>query len=126
MILVDTSIWIDHLRRGDRGLARLLQAGHVLAHWCVIGELAMGELTRRTEVLGLLADLPQATSATADEVMVLIETRRLFGLGLGHLDAHLLAATLLTAGARLWTRDRRLAACASELGIATGKPSDPR
>lgn len=120
MILVDTSIWIDHLRTGDPKLVRLLQDGHVLAHPWVTGELALGHLSRRDEVLGLLQNLPQATVATDVEVLTLIDSQRLFGLGIGYVDAHLLAATILSTGARLWTRDERLAAVAAQRGIAEG------
>lgn len=107
MILVDTSVWIDHLRSGDRSLAELLQNGDVLGHPAVAGEIALGQLARRREILGLLANLPQATTATDGEVMTLIGERQLFGRGIGYLDAHLLAATLLTVGTDLWTRDKR-------------------
>ena len=120
MILVDTSVWIDHLRTGDPELVALLQDGHVLTHPWVTGELALGHLGRRGEILGLLHHLPQATAATDHEVLTLIDNHRLFGLGIGYVDAHLLAATLLTAGARLWTRDRRLAAVAGRLDIGSG------
>jgi len=118
VILVDTSVWIDHLRVGDRELAQLLQDGHVLAHPCVIGELALGQLSRRGEILGLLRNLPRAQAATDAEVLSLVENRQLYGLGIGYVDAHLLAATLLTTGADLWTRDKRLAAVTDQLGIA--------
>ena len=118
MILVDTSVWIDHLRVWDRELAQLLQDGHVLAHPCVIGELALGQLSRRGEILGLLRNLPRAQAATDAEVLSLVENRQLYGLGIGYVDAHLLAATLLTTGADLWTRDKRLAAVTDQLGIA--------
>ena len=117
MILVDTSVWIDHLRAGDAKLASLLQLGQVLGHPWVTGELALGHLSRRSEILGLLGNLPQATCATDTEVLTLIDNRQLFGLGVGYVDAHLLAATLLTAGARLWTRDRRLAKVAAQNGL---------
>lgn len=126
MILIDTSIWIDHLRTGDPWLATLLNEGNVLGHAWVTGELAMGTISQRQEVLGLLANLPQARSATHAEVMTLIEARQLFGLGIGYVDAHLLAATLLTDSARLWTRDKRLAATAADLGLAANAPSAPR
>lgn len=116
MILVDTSVWVDHLRIGDPELAALLQDGRVLVHPWVVGELALGQLWGRSEVLGLLQNLPHATVATDLEVLNLIEARHLFGLGIGYVDAHLLAATLLT-GAGLWTRDKRLAAAASRLGL---------
>jgi predicted nucleic acid-binding protein len=119
VILVDTSIWIDHLRTGDPELVGLLQDGHVLAHPWVTGELALGHLSRRAEILGLLHNLPQATPAMDVEVLTLIENRHLVGLGIGYVDAHLLAATLLTANARLWTRDKRLATIAIRLGLAS-------
>ncbi len=119
MIVVDTSIWIDHLRVGDPGLAALLRDGQVLTHPFVIGELALGEMSRRSEILGLLHNLPHAKAATDDEVLNLVENEHLFGLGIGYVDAHLLAATLLTAGARLWTRDKRLGGTATQLGLTS-------
>ncbi|MGH3472885.1 MAG: type II toxin-antitoxin system VapC family toxin [Nocardioidaceae bacterium] len=120
MILVDTSIWIDHLRTGDPRLVGLLEDGHVLGHPWVTGELALGHLSRRDEVLGLLHNLPQATVATEVEVLTLIDNQHLFGLGIGYVDTHLLAATALTTDARLWTRDKRLAAVAAQRGLAGG------
>jgi predicted nucleic acid-binding protein len=125
VILVDTSVWIDHLRRGDEELASLLQVGQVLAHPWVTGEIALGHLSRRSEIIGLLNNLPQATSATEFEVLTLIDTRQLFGLGIGYIDAHLLAATMLTADARLWTRDKRLAAVATRHGLALDNGQAP-
>jgi len=119
VILADTSIWIDHLRIGDSELIGLLHDGHVLAHPWVSGELALGHLAQRSEILGLLHNLPQATLATDVEVFKLIENRQLFGLGIGYVDAHLLAATLLTPDARLWTRDKRLATIAVRHGLAS-------
>ncbi len=119
MILVDTSVWIDHLRRGDPELTSLLQDGQVLAHPWVIGELALGHLSHRSEILGLLRNLPQAKSATDVEVLTLIDNQQLFGLGIGYVDAHLLAATMLTTDARLWTRDKRLAVVAARHGLAS-------
>ncbi|MEP7180291.1 MAG: type II toxin-antitoxin system VapC family toxin [Pseudonocardiales bacterium] len=120
MILVDTSVWIDHLRGGDPELAALLQNGNVLAHSWVTGELALGHLAQRSEILGLLRNLPQAKAATDVEVLTLIDHYQLFGLGIGYIDAHLLAATMLTTGARLWTRDKRLAVIAAQHGLASG------
>lgn len=117
MILVDTSIWIDHLRSGDAQLVTLLQDGNVLGHPWVAGELALGNLSRRTEILGLLHNLPQGTVATDVEVMTLIDRQRLFGRGIGHVDAHLLASTRLSGDARLWTRDERLHATAVQLEL---------
>ncbi len=119
MILVDTSIWIDHLRVGDRKLSALLWDGHVLSHPLVVGELALGPLSRRSEILGLLRNLPQAKGATDAEVLNLVENQQLFGLGIGYVDAHLLAATMLTAGAGLWTRNKKLAAVATHLGLTS-------
>lgn len=118
MILVDTSIWIDHLRAGDLRLVELLQDGQVLAHPWVSGELALGHLSQRGEVLGLLHNLPQAIVATDVEVLSLIDNQHLFGLGIGYVDAHLLAATMLTTDSRLWTRDKQLSAIAAEHGLA--------
>jgi predicted nucleic acid-binding protein len=118
MILVDTSIWIDHLRASDERLARLLDASQVLAHPFVIGELALGNLRNRDAVLGALQDLPQVGMATESEVLRFIELKGLFGLGIGYIDAHLLAAVLLTPGSLLWTRDKRLLAASAQLGIS--------
>lgn len=118
MILVDTSVWIDHLRAGDAQLAAHLRDGEVLGHPWVIGELALGNLAHRDEVLTLLHNLPKATVATAAEVMTLIDRHRLSGLGIGYVDAHLLASTKLGADARLWTRDKRLRATAAQLEVA--------
>lgn len=117
MILVDTSVWVEHLRRGRPGLVQLLEHGVVLGHPWVRGELALGHLAQRQEILGLLHQLPQATVATDDEVLTLIEAHELAGAGIGYVDAQLLAATRLTADARLWTTDRRLAAAAAHLDL---------
>ncbi|MGI8882592.1 MAG: type II toxin-antitoxin system VapC family toxin [Jatrophihabitans sp.] len=125
MVLVDTSVWIDHLRGGGPELASLLQVGQVLAHPWVTGEIALGHISRRSEILGLLRNLPQAKSATEIEVLTLIERHQLFGLGIGYVDAHLLAATMLTADARLWTRDKRLATVAAQHGLAGGNGQAP-
>jgi predicted nucleic acid-binding protein len=109
VILVDTSVWIDHFRRGNRALVEALEREDVLTHPFVIGEIACGELKRRREILELLAALPSAIVASDDEAMGLIERRRLMGKGLGYVDVHLLASAALTHGARLWTLDKRLA-----------------
>lgn len=119
MILVDTSIWIDHLRAGDPDLIGLLGRGGVLGHAWVTGELALGQLSGRREILTLLGNLPQATIASPSEVVALIENRQLYGIGIGFVDAQMLASTLLTADARLWARDKRLNAAAAKLGIGT-------
>jgi predicted nucleic acid-binding protein len=122
VILVDTSLWVDHLRVGDAGLADLLENGQVLAHPFVIGELSLGVLRRRNAILEHLADLPQAQVATDPEALRFIDDQALFGLGIGYVDVHLLAATRLTPGARLWTRDKRLLATAERLGLAMPRP----
>jgi predicted nucleic acid-binding protein len=118
VILVDTSIWIDHLRIGQLTLVQLLDEGLVLGHPWVVGELALGRLAKRQEVIRLLESLPQAMVATHEEVMTLINRHQLFGLGIGYVDAQLLAATRLTADAALWTADRRLASAALQVGCA--------
>ncbi len=119
MILVDTSVWIDHLRTGDKLLAALLQDGRVLGHPWVTGEIALGSLAQRREVVGLLQGLPQAVVASSPEVLTLVENARLFSRGIGWVDAQLLASTRLAGEAALWTRDRRLADAAAELGIGS-------
>ena len=118
MILVDTSVWVDHLRASDKVLVALLDTGAVLAHPFVIGELALGKLRQRESVLNALSDLPHASAATDLEVLHFIDRHALFGRGIGYVDAHLLAAVQLTAGAELWTKDKRLRDVAVELGSA--------
>ncbi len=118
MIIVDTSVWIDHLRSGDTVLADRLGAGRVLAHPFITGEIALGSLRQRDTVLGSLSDLPQATLASDDEVLMLIEREKLYGIGIGYVDAHLLAAARLTAGTLIWTRDRRLRQASTRLGLS--------
>jgi predicted nucleic acid-binding protein len=122
MILVDTSVWVDHLRADNERLTSLLAAGEVLGHPFVTGELALGNLRRREAVLNDLRDLPQALLALDQEVLQLIERNALFGRGIGYVDAHLLAAVSMTADSRLWTRDRRLQTVATELGLAAMLP----
>lgn len=118
MILVDTSVWIDHFRSGDAELAALLRDHRVLAHPWVVGELALGRLDQREQILELLNNLPQALVASDLEVLAMIDNYHLSGAGIGYVDAHLLAATALTAGARLWTRDKRLASVADRHMLA--------
>lgn len=122
MILVDTSVWVDHLRVGDATLTALLREGRVLAHPFVIGELALGDLRQRDLVLGLLGDLPHASLASDQEVLHFIGHNSLSGLGIGYVDAHLLAAARLTERASLWTRDKRLQGAAERLGLAAVPP----
>ena len=117
MILVDSSVWVDHLRLADPVLIDLLGTHRIVTHPFVIGELALGSLRQRDLILGALRDLPKALVASDEEVHALIDRHALFGVGIGYVDAHLLAATLLTIGARLWTRDRRLRDVAVRLDI---------
>jgi predicted nucleic acid-binding protein len=118
VILVDTSVWIDHLRSTNQQLVTLLTNNSVLGHSFVIGELALGTLRTPEGVLRSLVRLPQALRAEDAEVLQLIHTRNLAGLGIGYIDAHLLASTLLTPDALLWTHDKRLVAVASRLALA--------
>ena len=118
MILVDTSVWVDHLRSGDEGLIALLNANRVLLHPFVLGELACGNLRQRAELLSLLKGLPQISIAQDEEVLFFIERHELMGRGIGYVDAHLLAAVALENGAQLWTRDKRLKQVASVQGVA--------
>lgn len=116
MILADTSLWVDHFRTANRRLQQLLADGSILSHPFVIGEIACGNLRRRSVILAALRELPSAAVATDDEVLRFLEQRRLWGMGIGWVDAHLLASTLLT-GCRLWTLDRRLRGAAVHLGV---------
>ena len=116
MILVDTSVWVDHLRRGNDRLRELLEEGEVLTHRFVIGELACGNLKNRAEILELLASLPEAKIAEQHEVLHVIAGHRLPGRGVGWVDAHLLTAALLNSS-RLWTLDKPLAKAARALKI---------
>ena len=118
MILVDTSVWVEHLRVASAILKELLDHGEILGHPFVLGELALGSLRQRERFLSDLRDLPQAVVAEDEEVSRMIDRQALFGRGIGYVDAHLLAAARLTAGSRLWTRDRRLQAVAAELSLA--------
>ncbi|MFT3987385.1 type II toxin-antitoxin system VapC family toxin [Aestuariivirga sp.] len=118
MILADTSVWIDHFRKGDARLASLLLASEVLVHPLIIGEIALGQLKARTTILASLGNLQSATVATDREVLDFISSASLGGSGIGYLDAHLLASVVLTSGAKFWTRDRKLASAAARLGLA--------
>jgi predicted nucleic acid-binding protein len=120
MIIVDTSVWVGHLRAADPELKTLLATGRVLAHPFVTGELALGNLRRRHPLLQALRNLPQAVTASDDEVLEYIERWKLFGLGIGYVDAHLLASARLSA-ATLWTRDKHLHEAAAGMGCAHGR-----
>lgn len=118
MILVDSSVWIDHLRRRDAELVALLEAGVVMCHPFVTGELACGNLPNRSAFLTELANLPAAPVASHDEALGLLDRHALTGRGIGWMDAHLLASALLAGRAPLLTRDKRLRAIAGELGLS--------
>ncbi|MGH8719026.1 MAG: type II toxin-antitoxin system VapC family toxin [Burkholderiales bacterium] len=107
MVLADTSIWVDHLRRSRPHLSELLMEGNVACHPFVIGELACGNLRNRQEILSLLKTLPASSRVDDDEVVHFIERHRLMGLGIGIVDAHLLASSWVS-GFPLWTSDKRL------------------
>jgi len=115
-MLVDTSVWIDHLRHGNAGLASALEAAEVWCHPFVQGELACGNVKNREEILSLLDALPRAPLATHTEALALVEAKALMGTGVGWIDTHLLASALL-AGIPFWTLDRRLADTARRVGI---------
>jgi len=117
VILVDTSVWVEHLRAGSARLQRLLQDGQVLCHPFVVGELACGNLRRREEVLGLLMALPEARLAEHQEVLQLLDSARLSGRGLGWIDLHLLASSLIS-GCAFWTLDCPLQRAAAALKIS--------
>ncbi len=118
MILVDTSIWIDHFRAADSQLVALLTRNEILSHPFVIGEIALGSVSKRAEVLRYLDNLPAAVAATNDEVRVFIERRKLANTGLGYVDVSLLASAALTPGGALWARDKNLRAAAVRCGVA--------
>ena len=126
MILVDTSVWIDHFRRRIAALERALSRDAVTIHPFVTGELACGTLRHRARTLADLSELPPVTRATDDEVLALIERQQLSGRGIGLIDLHLLASTLLTPETRLWTLDRRLARLAHEFAVAYRPDDRPR
>ena len=119
MTLVDTSVWINHLREGNDELRRLLNGGEVLCHPFIIGELACGTMKNRSEVLELLKALPQTTVAEHDEVVKFVNDRRLYGQGLGWIDVHLLASVSISKVA-IWTRDRALKRATERLRKSDG------
>ncbi len=117
MILIDTSVWVDHLKAGDAALVAILERGEATIHPFIIGELALGSLRNRSEVLGYLRNLPELVLASDDEVQDMIEARKLYAGGIGYVDAHLLASVLLSPGTCLWTRDKRLKRVAGRLAL---------
>jgi predicted nucleic acid-binding protein len=118
MILADSTVWVDHLRSNDARMIRLLDLTAILIHPLVLGEIAMGSMKARNRVLETLTELPRTEIAEHGEVMDLVEREQLYGSGIGFVDAHLPASTLLTPGSRLWTRNRRLRDTAARLDVA--------
>ncbi len=118
MILVDTSIWIDHLHASEPHLVELLGRDEACSHPMVVEELALGSLARREETLELLGNLPALPILSHAELLIFVAANRLWGRGLSPVDVHLLGSTRLAGGAALWTRDKRLHAAALELGVA--------
>lgn len=119
MILADTSVWADHLRRPDALMTACLEVQEIVLHPFVIGELAMGSMPRYDAVLASLNDLQQIEIARPDDVLYLIRQHRLMGTGIGYVDAHLLASTRLEPGTKFWTRDKRLRRAAEGMGLAS-------
>ena len=117
MVLVDTSIWVNHLRRGDRHLENLLMNGDVVCHPFIIGELACGNIRNRNEILSLLKTLPSTPTVDMAEYLFFVERNHLFGVGIGFVDVHLLASAKLS-GTRLWTADKKLTEAALHLKIS--------
>ncbi len=116
MILADTSVWIDHLRKTDSKLSGILQKGEVCIHPFIVGEIACGNLANRDEIIELLKALPEVSVASDDEILQFIENRQLYGKGLGYIDIHLLASSLINK-VSLWTNDKRLSDIYSELKL---------
>ena len=122
MILADTSVWIDHFRSGNNELQRALNQGQIVIHPWIIAELALGSLRERTKTLALLDLLPQVRVAQPSELRLMIEARRLYDLGIGLTDAHLIASAFLNPPTLLWTRDKRLRKVAEDLSIHAALP----
>ena len=120
MVLVDTSVWVSHLRKGNPRLALLLNDGDVVCHPFIIGELSCGNLRNRFEILSLLHSLPIVGQAEHEEVLQFVENNDLMGRGLGYVDVHLLASAVLS-GVSIWTLDRKLQAASSKLGVCHGR-----
>jgi predicted nucleic acid-binding protein len=120
LILADTSIWIDYFRSGNKEMRQHLDQGQIVIHPFIVAELALGSLEERIKTLALLDLLPQVTVAQLGEVRQMIEARRVYSLGLGLTDAHLIASVFVSPSTRLWTRDKRLRKAAEAFGIHAG------
>ena len=121
MLLTDTSVWVDHLRMGDAQLVQELHNNTICIHPFIIGEIALGSLKNRQEILSLLGNLPFSPIASDAEIRTMIEERKLYARGIGYVDCHLLASTILRPGNKIWTRDKRLASVAHDLGLLSSK-----
>ena len=122
MILADTSIWIEHFRSGNKEMRKHLNEGKIVIHPSIVAELALGALRERSKTLALLDLLPQVRAAQLSEVRRMIEARRLYSLGIGLTDAHLIASVFMNPSTILWTRDKRLRKAAEDLGIHARLP----
>lgn len=119
MILADTSVWVDHLRRADPLLTTLLRQERIAMHLMVIGELCCGSLKNRVGLIDLWQEMPRLAEVSHSQAMRFIEQHQLMSRGVGFIDVHLLAAVATVRGARFWTKDNRLADIAEELGLAS-------
>jgi len=122
LILADTSVWVDHLRFGDKDMRELLNRGQIVIHPFVVAELALGSIKDRAKTLALLDLLPQARIAQLNELRLMIEARRLYSVGIGFTDAHLIASVLIDSPTLLWVRDKKLRKVAENLGIHASLP----
>lgn len=122
MILADTSVWADHLRRKDATMSTCLDLGEIVMHPFVLGELSLGSMPKYDAVIATLMAMPAIQVAQADEVLVLVRNNMLMGTGIGYIDAHLLASSLIVSGTHVWTRDKRLRRAAERLGVASALP----
>jgi predicted nucleic acid-binding protein len=118
LILVDTSVWIDHLHTADEDLVRLLEDDQVCCHPLIIAEMAVGSIARRQEVLGLLQNLCQLRTVNSQEVLAFVESNQLWGRGLSAVDAHILASARISSQTAIWTRDKVLDSVAAKLGLS--------
>jgi predicted nucleic acid-binding protein len=118
LVIADSSIWIDHINKGDPNLSALLKRRRIAVHQMIIGEVALGSIANRERFIEEVKRLPQAKPASHAEVMAMIEWFELFNCGIGYVDAHLIAAARQLADGRLWTRDKKLHAQAARLGVA--------
>ena len=117
MILVDTSVWVAHFKSANRMLVELLEDNEVAIHNFIIGELACGQLKNRQEILGLLKTLPEVLPVTHEEALYFVDSYKLYGVGIGWVDSHLLAS-VIAGGFSLWTNDRSLSKIASKLEVS--------